>query len=423
MKRLLLVTLFLATDVLGQTRSLEERMWEALLSGDVAGVRSALAAGLAIDAKIGPHKVKWTPLMAAAGKGSGELVDLFISLGANLNAHDGDGLTPLVIAMVQKHREIADELIEKGAKIGVEELTHSILFKDADLTRRLAKDVKVLNQHSYLMEWATPLTYALRAKAWNIALALLELGADPNLAEKESRITPLMCATDPEALEVAQALLKAGAEMDVRNQLQQTPLMNAMLAKNRALAHLLVTRGASLREQDLAGATPLMIAAHMGYADIVREMLKRGAELEWRPKPAQSRDERNGGRPREADDGDTPLMFALRGWHLDTIRVLLEAGADVNTRNWDGRSPLSVVVTLRSSRPEAGLNPEIVKLLIARGADVRERNSRGESLRQLVRSDFQGWMSMHGVTLKPDDPLTDSFKEVDDILAKAGAPR
>ena len=61
-----------------------------------------------------------TPLHLAAFKGHKEIVEMLIAKGANVNAKDDDGITPLDGAMHQKHTETADLLRKHGGKTAKE---------------------------------------------------------------------------------------------------------------------------------------------------------------------------------------------------------------------------------------------------------------------------------------------------------------
>ena len=64
---------------------------------------------------------KWTPLHEAALRGHKEIVELLIAKGADVNAKDDGGMTPLAVAIHFKHPETADLLRKHGGKTGEEE--------------------------------------------------------------------------------------------------------------------------------------------------------------------------------------------------------------------------------------------------------------------------------------------------------------
>jgi hypothetical protein len=112
------------------------------------------------------------------------------------------------------------------------------------------------------------------------------------------------------------------------------------------------------------GLTALLQASWKGHAEVVRELLSRGAAVNA-----------------QADNGATPLMGACDRGHLAAATLLLDAGADLALLNIVGWSALRWAercVALDAAPPAAGAAPPtaaqrrehkaLVALLKARGA-------------------------------------------------------
>lgn len=99
-------------DALG----LGDALHRAARGGDVAGVRSCLARGAAVD---GRDQNGWTPLHRAAFKGRIEVVRALIDGGAQLDAVDQEGYTPLRCAVEAGHADVERCLLEHGARAGL----------------------------------------------------------------------------------------------------------------------------------------------------------------------------------------------------------------------------------------------------------------------------------------------------------------
>ena len=67
-------------------------IWTAAARGDIEAVKQHLAAGADVNAK---DDDGWTPLHQATDEGHKEIVELLIAKGADVNATDEDGETPL----------------------------------------------------------------------------------------------------------------------------------------------------------------------------------------------------------------------------------------------------------------------------------------------------------------------------------------
>ena len=88
-------------------------IYDAANDGNIEAVKQHLADGADVNAK---NDFGSTPLIAAALKGHKEIAELLISQGADVNAKNNRGQTPLDWAEV----EIADLLRKHGGKTGEE---------------------------------------------------------------------------------------------------------------------------------------------------------------------------------------------------------------------------------------------------------------------------------------------------------------
>src|SRR5947209_8004358 len=69
--------------------------------------------------------------------------------------------------------------------------------------------------------------------------------------------------------QAVQSLLDAGAAMNSRDEIGETPLHRAACAGNLESAQLLMERGAEVNAQDANGQSPLAAAAASSHADVV----------------------------------------------------------------------------------------------------------------------------------------------------------
>ena len=91
---------------------------EAFKAGNIEAVKQHLAAGTDVNAK-GPN-AGLTPLHRAAYYGLKEIVELLLDKGADVNAKDDGGDTPLDVAMLGNDKETADLIRKHGGKTGEE---------------------------------------------------------------------------------------------------------------------------------------------------------------------------------------------------------------------------------------------------------------------------------------------------------------
>lgn len=144
----------------------------------------------------------------------------------------------------------------------------------------------------------------------------------------------------------------------------QTPLFTAVSGKHLDCVAALLKAGADPNGSQYNNCSPVLTAAREGDVDVLRELLRFGAEVDVRPKV-----------PEWASSATTcrgPLYLAAVYGHLDCFRLLLLYGANPNYNCTDEKmlarikQPKTVVeVCLRY-----GCGAEYIQLLIDFGADV-----------------------------------------------------
>ncbi len=308
-------------------------MW-AVSEKHAAVVRELIAMGADVNARSTANKwerqnsaeprEKWLPLGSlsalefAARDGCVACIPVLVDAGADINAVDQDGITPLLSAIINGHYDAAGVLLEKGANPNIADRTgRSPLYSAVDFhtmpasnrpspkeidneltsldvaTRLLAKGANVNAQLKQQQPYRTKLdrgddtmlttgtTPFLRAaKAGDVAAMklLLNKGADPKLATRTG-INPLMAAaglgskeedttgrrkTPAEAIEAIKICLQAGLDINAVDGRGQTALHGAAFWGLDDVVQFLVERGAKLDVKDRQGKTPLDAA--MGLA-------------------------------------------------------------------------------------------------------------------------------------------------------------
>ena len=117
-----------------------------------------------------------------------------------------------------------------------------------------------------------PLEQAVLRNKTEIAIALLESGANPNSVDASLR-TPLHLAVERNNPVVVAALLKAEANPNQRDKDGWTPLHHAAAKNQLATAKALLAGGADPMTLSELGGTPLHEAAASGGAEIVQLLL------------------------------------------------------------------------------------------------------------------------------------------------------
>ena len=123
---------------------------------------------------------------------------------------------------------------------------------------------------------STPLDEAAWKGHADIAKLLIEHGAQVNIHNKENGATPLHEAAAKGHLEVVQVLLASGADPAARDNSTATALDEALRYRHSAVVSLLMDKsGASSGE---VGPKQLQDAVMRGQSDMVALLLKKGAD-------------------------------------------------------------------------------------------------------------------------------------------------
>jgi len=137
------------------------------------------------------------------------------------------------------------------------------------------------------------------------------------LNERLQEDTPLDCAAFNGRVEVVQVLLAAGADMNAKGKIGDTPLLSAArgFQKRRVqVVQLLLAAGADANAcNDYEGSTPLHHAAIYGQVEVVQALLAVGADINARN-----------------EDGRTPLSLAKQAGHSSVV-MLLQGGVPLSS--------------------------------------------------------------------------------------------
>ena len=244
-----------------------------------------------------------TPLLFAAREGCVECAAILAEAGADLNLPDPEAISPLLLAIVNAHWDLAKFLIAKGAEPNTwDHWGRTPLYAAVDLNtlpRGGRPDQPSIDQTTGIQ----------------VIEQLLAAGANPNARLKlpppfrnvgndrgldgmlTTGTTPLLRAAKALDAPAIRALLKSGADLTLPNARGITPTMAAAGlgsvdadtrgfylsedTQQRAIASLtlLLDAGGDVNAKDARGLTPLHEAARWGWNDVVTFLVSRGADL------------------------------------------------------------------------------------------------------------------------------------------------
>lgn len=402
---------------------LADALLQAAYEGDAGQVQQLIRNGADVNAT---NAFGATPMAEAAKRGDTAVLRLLLKAGADPESANAEGQTALMTVARTGNVEAAKLLLAHGAKVDAREswggqtaLIWAAAQDQPDMIKLLVSKGADVNARSAVREWARRMTAEERPKDMN-----------------RGGMSGLMFAARDGHIEAVRALLAAGAAVDFTDPDDSTPLLVALMNGHWDIARLLIASGADVNHWDWWGQSPLYMAVDMNTLpvgarielpttddatgmDLIKLLLARGAnpnvQLKLRPPY------RNVGQDRLADPaidyGATPLLRAAKAADLSAMQALLAGGALVDLPNAYGHTPLIVVAGATRGRatPTRGGNYtedqaiEAVKVLLAAGADVnaaaytRAADRRDKALRctgyVVIDDCYKGETAMHGAAL------------------------
>lgn len=291
---------------------------------------------------------KMTPLMFAVSENSpnkAKVVQALIDAGADTDAKRAeDDSTPLLLAArYAQEPGIINILVRAGGyieltnKYGYTPLMLAIRKNESNPDIAIAliqnkADVNSAFEKKYDDEdKMTPLMYSVSEYMLNkpkVIRALIDYGADVNAKNIKDGYTALhFAAKNARDSEIVNMLVKAGADIEAKDKYGYTPLMIA-LRKNDAypdIAIALIKNNADVNAVFVENsATPLMMAL--------------GDFLSTKPKVIQALIDHGADVNAVNIGAMTPLMFAAGYSTEEIIKILIKAGADIDIKDKDNKT-------------------------------------------------------------------------------------
>jgi ankyrin repeat protein len=215
-----------------------------------------LAAASQSRAQVAPSAAEaaaYSGLHEAAQRGNVAQVEALAAAGADLDARDSHGRTPLHVATFARQRDAIRALLRRGAKPGLLENDRY----DAVTIASVADDEETLR-------------------------LLLSLGASAKLVTSRYDGSALIAAAHLGHDGVVRQLIAAGAPLDLVNNLHWTAVIESIVLGDGGPRHqrtlqALIGAGANLELPDRQGQTPLALARSRGYGEMVRMLQQAGA--------------------------------------------------------------------------------------------------------------------------------------------------
>jgi ankyrin repeat protein len=363
-----------------------------------------------------------TPISQAAELGDLRLVKMLLDAGAEPEGANPDGQTALMLAIKAGEPTVVDLLIKAGANVNTIERFHkqTPLMWAATAPRNAGAIVKLLlakgadvKPRAQFTDWPSQITsepraqyrpvggltallYAARDGCYDCVDALIGAGADVNLPTPDG-VSALMLALDNDHNEVAKLLLDRGANPRVWDWWGRTALYIVIDRKETLAAERL--KGGS-QGGGSAPVPALTSRPPVSSMDIINALLAAGVEINAQLNMHRPSRSGNSGRFIDPmlDIGCTPLLRAVigdrasvydpklnpKGGDAEVVRALLAKGANPNIHAM-GLTPFLVAAGVGAGHRGGGtglamdsstggpVNMEMMELLLQHGANVNDQ--------------------------------------------------
>ncbi|XP_071094932.1 serine/threonine-protein phosphatase 6 regulatory ankyrin repeat subunit C-like [Haliotis cracherodii] len=269
-----------------------------------------------------------TDLVDACEKGDLSRVKSILSdPGANINSMTKGGMTAVMIAAVEGHREVFDLLVRKGADLSLLDNTDASILHFACEGGNIEIVKYVLTQNIVAIN-----------------------------SRDDEGTTPIMIAASNGDNGVFDVLVEAGADLSLLNNNEDDILILACEGENIEIIKYLLTQGNVDINRKQEGCTPVMKTAFSNNKKVFDLFVKEGADLSLL-----------------SDDKNNVLHLACFGGNVEIVKYLLTQNiVDINSRNDYGRTP-AVIAAYKGRKA-------VFDLLVNNGADLRIVNDVGDNI-------------------------------------------
>jgi ankyrin repeat protein len=343
--------------------ALDEQLIAAAWKNDLRRARALIDQGADVNAK---DNTVQSAYLISTSEGYLELLNLTLRHGADVDSKDSFNGTGLIRAADRGHADIAGRLIQADIKInhinnlGWTALHEAIILGNG--SRRYVDTVLVLVAAGADLglpsqrDQISPLDHATAKRHDEIA-KVLRTALDADKPSKQVANRRLLAAARRGDATAAALAIRAGANLETRDQRGRTPLLLAVTEDRLAVARLLVHLGANPDALDDQHDTPWLVTGVTGSVDMVEALLPAGPDLKIRNR-----------------FGGTSLIPASERGHVSYVRRVVRTDIEINHVNNLGWTALLEAVILGDGSRRY---QQIVTMLLDAGADPKIADRQG----------------------------------------------
>jgi ankyrin repeat protein len=232
----------------------------------------------------------FTPLLYATRENCMACVDVLLKSKADIDLPDPDGVSPLIVAILNANWDIAQQLITAGADVN-----HWDMYGQTPLFVTIGQHNKADNGHG-------PNDPTNKTNGMAILKLLLDRGADVNaqLFFKPANVsgttntrgaTPLIRAANNGDMEIVKLLMDHGADATLYTADRQTPIHAVITGRSQEqqvieMVRLFKKAGTDVNvialvnhREEIRGGTALHYAVRKRYKNLIKELASMGVDM------------------------------------------------------------------------------------------------------------------------------------------------
>lgn len=280
-------------------------LMESVLKGDIDKVKSYIAQGAEVNAVDSDGR---TPLINAVEKGSIDIVNLLLAKNASISVRGKDGLSPLITASQNGNSEILKLLLNKNIN-AIDYLSGlSMAVKNGH------RDVvDVFSEKLNIKRFDDMVCLAAKYGRNEVLSLLIEKGAD----------------VDDKCID---------SEVDEKSNNARAPLMfAAAYGHTETVKLLLAQKNIEINTYDRNYVDSLMLACEKGYQDIAALLIENKADAE-----------------RSDSKRWTSLMYAVKGGNAEIVKMLIDVlpKRRLDNKNNEKKTALDISIEYKQTEIE-----------------------------------------------------------------------
>lgn len=285
-----------------------------------------------------------------------ELLKMLKDSNIDINQVDSSGHSALAYSVLNGNSSLAKKLIKARAIIDPSAVIASAKMNNQKIFKLFNKsgfDINALNEQG-----KTPLIHAIQTNDLKLLNFLINNKANLSVTDSKGNTPFLTAIKANQSLDFAKRLIPKKEDVfNYANQNGETPLSFAIAENKIDLVKYLLKNGANLSKAEEGKPTNslLWFAIENKDVEFLKELVQKGADVE------------------ELKNGDTPLFYAVKNKKSDLVETLLSLGANPMNDNQSGLSPILYLL----SRNE--LN-EFNRLLEHSKGEINQPNRFGQTI-------------------------------------------